>query len=196
MIIREMYEARKKSIERRLDPANVPSGGDEPMMSASNIKYELAERTQAINYGGIGLIHQIARQSGLIDAIDENLELLKIHRPYHESDHVLNLAYNAICDGRVLQDIELRRNDEAFLNAFLGAGFHGVEILSWSDQPWQTVEGIEFRAMTVSAYKGKAGPCWERLQAVIYKGPWSAVEDDDHHRLNVLSQTATRCPRL
>lgn len=120
MIIREMYEARKKSIENRLDPANVPSGDDVPIMSASNIKYELAERTQAINYGGIGLIHQIARQSGLIGAIDQNLELLKIHRPYHESDHVLNFAYNVICDGRVLQDIELRRNDEAFLNA-LGA---------------------------------------------------------------------------
>ena len=72
--------------------------------------------------------------------------------------------------------------DEAFLTSFLRAGFCGVEILSWSDQPWQTVEGIEFRSMTVSAYKGKVGPCWERHQAVIYKGPWSAVEDDDHHR--------------
>jgi SAM-dependent methyltransferase len=72
--------------------------------------------------------------------------------------------------------------DEAFLSSFLRAGFHGVEVLSWSDDPWRTVDGIEFRSMTVSAYKGKVGPCWERHQAVIYKGPWSAVEDDDHHR--------------
>jgi hypothetical protein len=47
--------------------------------------------------------------------------LLKFHLPYHESDHVLNLAYNALLGGSRLEDIELRRNDEVFLNA-LGAG--------------------------------------------------------------------------
>ena len=62
----------------------------------------------------------LARRIGLIDAIDERLHLLKIHLPYHESDHVLNIAYNALCDGTCLQDIELRRNDEVFLDA-LGA---------------------------------------------------------------------------
>jgi hypothetical protein len=63
------------------------------------------------------LVHQLARQVGLVDAIDRRLHLLKIHRPYHESDHVLNLAYNALCDGTRLEDIELRRNDEVFLDA-------------------------------------------------------------------------------
>ncbi len=59
----------------------------------------------------------VARQTGLIDAIDRRLHLLKIHLPYHESDHVLNLAYNALCEGTCLQDLELRRQDEVYLDA-------------------------------------------------------------------------------
>jgi hypothetical protein len=51
------------------------------------------------------------------------------------------------------------------------------------ETPWRTVEGIEFRSVTVTAYKGKEGPCRERNQAVIYKGPWSEVRDDDGHVL-------------
>lgn len=70
-----------------------------------------------------------------------------------------------------------------FLRAFAAAGFYGMEILHRDEQPWRTVEGIEFRAMTTAAYKGKEGPCWEHNQAVIYKGPWSEVKDDDGHSL-------------
>lgn len=65
-----------------------------PMFSASNIHYELADRTRGIDCGGIGAIHLLARQTGLIDAIDRKLHLLKIHKPYHESDHVLNVGLN------------------------------------------------------------------------------------------------------
>jgi len=72
--------------------------------------------------------------------------------------------------------------EEGFLQAFVDAGFYGVEVLKLDAQPWRTVQGIEFRSMTVRAYKGKQGPCWERNQAVIYKGPFSEVRDDDHHR--------------
>jgi hypothetical protein len=90
------------------------------MFTASNIHYEIGERQRGISHGGIGALHALARQIGLIDAIDKRLHLLKIHLPFHESDHVLNFAYNALCDGTCLQDIELRRNDEAFLDA-LGA---------------------------------------------------------------------------
>jgi hypothetical protein len=86
-------------------------------MMSGGVSYEMSERTQAIAYGGIGAVHQVALQSGLVRGIDENLKLLKVHRPYHESDHVLNIAYNALCGGRTLDDIELRRNDEAYLNA-------------------------------------------------------------------------------
>ncbi len=75
----------------------------------------------------------------------------------------------------------LREN--AFLKAFADVGFYGIQIEKRDNQPWQTVEGIEFRAMTLTAYKGKEGPCLERNQAVIYQGPWKAVIDDDGHTL-------------
>ncbi len=85
----------KRRIEKRLrGPAWEER--DVPMFSASNIKYEIAERTHAINVGGIGAMHLLAKKTGLIDEIDRRLHLLKIHKPYHESDHVLNLAYNII----------------------------------------------------------------------------------------------------
>src|SRR5262249_29285098 len=73
--------------------------------------------------------------------------------------------------------------EHAFLQAFATAGFYGMEILKRDEQPWRTVDGIEFRSLTVAAYKGKQGPCWDCNQAVIYKGPWSEVKDDDGHTL-------------
>ena len=90
------------------------------MMSGSNIHFEMAERGRALNYGGIGAIHLMGQRLGLAQEIDRRLQLLKRHLPYHERDHVLNLAYNALLDGQRLEDIELRRNDEAFLDG-LGA---------------------------------------------------------------------------
>jgi len=72
------------------------------------------------------------------------------------------------------------REDE-LLAAFDTAGFHGMSIASWTDAPWQTVEGIEFRSVTVQAWKGKQGACWDHNQAVIYKGPFKTVLDDDGH---------------
>jgi len=118
-IIRQRLAHRKRRIEQRLDKSNL-QGCSEPMMTASNIHYEIAERSRGIAHGGIGAMHALVRQLGLSDAIDERLHVLKIHLPYHESDHVLNIAYNALCEGTCLQDLELRRNDEAFLDA-LGA---------------------------------------------------------------------------
>src|SRR5262249_6770748 len=76
--------------------------------------------THGIAHGGIGTFHLLARRLGLIKRLDARLHLLKIHLPYHESDHVLAIAYNPLCDGTCLQDLELRRQDENFLNA-LGA---------------------------------------------------------------------------
>jgi arsenite methyltransferase len=68
-----------------------------------------------------------------------------------------------------------------FLRAFERAGFHGIHIGAYQEEAWQTVNGIEFRSMTVVAYKGKQGPCWDHLQAVVYKGPFRSVLDDDAH---------------
>ena len=92
----------------------------QPMFAARNIRYEMAERTRAIDCGGIGALHLLAQQTGLVKSLDEALPLLKRHLPYHESDHVLNIAYNTLTGGTCLDDIELRRNNEAYLDA-LGA---------------------------------------------------------------------------
>ena len=70
-----------------------------------------------------------------------------------------------------------------FLKAFERAGFYGIEVLKLETEPWRTIEGIEFRSLTVQAFKGKQGPCFERNQAVVYKGPFKEVLDDDGHRL-------------
>jgi hypothetical protein len=90
------------------------------MFKASNIHYEWSDRDRSLAAGGQGAIHLLARRTGLIDAIDEKLILLKKHLPYHESDHVLSIAYNILAGGTCLEDLELRRNDEAYLDA-LGA---------------------------------------------------------------------------
>lgn len=97
-----------------------------------------------------------------------------------------------VCDepptARILADPELWSGciagafcEDEFLRRFEEAGFHGVEILARSDAPWRVIDGVEFRSMTVRAYKGKQGPCFERNQAVVYRGPWKQVLDDDGH---------------
>src|SRR6516165_6560571 len=117
--IRQKLARRKRRIRKRLDKSDL-RGCAQPMLTARNIHYELGDRGRGVVYGGIGALHLLVRKLGLAEAIDRRLHLLKIHLPYHESDHVLNLAYNALCDGTCLEDIELRRTDEVFLDA-LGA---------------------------------------------------------------------------
>jgi len=73
--------------------------------------------------------------------------------------------------------------EEGFLAAFESAGFYGIQILKRDRDPWRTVQGIEFRSVTVEAFKGKQGVCFERNQAVIYRGPFKEVLDDDNHRM-------------
>jgi hypothetical protein len=84
------------------------------------VRYEVAERVHATPYGGLGAMHSLAWKVGLVSQLNRGLSLLKRHRPYTESDHILNIAYNVLCGGRVLDDLEVRRNDVAFLDA-LGA---------------------------------------------------------------------------
>jgi hypothetical protein len=117
--IRRQLEHRKRRIQHRLEKAKLQNL-DKPVFSARNIRYEISDRGRGIAHGGIGAFHLLAQHIGLAKAIDDKLHLLKIHLPYHESDHVLNFAYNALCDGTCLQDLELRRNDEVYLDA-LGA---------------------------------------------------------------------------
>ncbi len=112
-------ENRKRRIARRLRKRDWEPQ-DSPMFTASNIHYELADKTRGLSPGGIGAMHLLAGRSGLIEAIDERLHLLKVHKPYHESDHALNIAYNLLSGGECLQDLELLRHDEVYLDA-LGA---------------------------------------------------------------------------
>ncbi len=90
------------------------------MLAAGTIQYELADRARGLGSGGIGAMHLPARRTGLIESIDRRLHLLKVHLAYHESDHVLNIAYHILAGGTCLEDIERRRNDEVYLDA-LGA---------------------------------------------------------------------------
>jgi hypothetical protein len=106
---------RKVNLAKRLERKQSPEQ-PRPLLRAQNIHYEMAERVRAIECGGIGAFHLLACHSGLVDAINENVHLLKRHLPYHESDHVLNIAYNTLTGGSCLDDIELRRNDETFMD--------------------------------------------------------------------------------
>jgi len=88
--IRSKLLNAKRRIVRRLQPRQW-ADQSQPMFAARNIQYEIATRTQGVASGGIGAMHLLARRIGLIESIDRHLHLLKQHKPYHESDHVLNI---------------------------------------------------------------------------------------------------------
>ena len=187
------HAAGKRKIRRRLDrPVTAPS--PEPVISATHIHYESAAKARGIACGGIGAIHLLVRKLGLAEAIDERLHLLKFHLPYHESDHVLNLAYNALCHGTCLDDIELRRNDVVFLDA-LGADripdpttagdfcrrftTEDVEILQdvfdqtrvklWNEQP---PEFFDEAVLDVDGTLVATGGCCKQDVDIAYDGTW------------------------
>ena len=116
---RRLLRQRRQQVLDRIAPRPEPER-DAPMITATNIHYELADRVQGLAAGGIGALLLVARRTGLIADIDHNLHLLKRHLPYHESDHVLNIAFNILAGGQRIEHLELRRNDEVYLNA-LGA---------------------------------------------------------------------------
>ena len=107
---------RKRRIQRRLAQRRFRNQGQR-ILATRNIAYEVAGRVTAIAPGGIGAIHLMVQNIALPEIIDDHLQLLKIHAPYHESDHVLNIAYNVMVGGTCLQDMELIRNNEAYLDA-------------------------------------------------------------------------------
>ena len=207
--IRQRIASRKRGLERRLAEAvKVNYGG--PVLSAAGIRYELANRVQATPHGGIGAIHRMVRNSGLPEQIDRHLQLLKIHAPYHESDHVLNIAYNQLCGGRVLEDIELRRNDAAFLNALgtesipdpttagdfcrrferadisaLQDAINEARIRIWRSQPRSFIEQTA-RIDADGTLVGTDGQCKDGM-ALAYNGVWG------YHPL-VVSFAATNEP--
>jgi hypothetical protein len=191
--IRQKLARRKRRLQKRLDKSNL-RGCSEPVLTATNIQYEIGERGRGIVYGGIGAMHLLVRQLGLAEAIDRRLHLLKLHLPYHESDHVLNLAYNALCDGTCLEDIELRRNDEVFLDA-LGARripdpttagdfcrrfrpedvhtlldiFNDIRVKAWAGQPDEFF--AQARIDLDGTLVGTCGECKQGMD-IAYNGTW------------------------
>ena len=75
------------------------------MYRASNVHYELSERSRGLDTGGIGAMHRLAKHVGLVEELDQRVEVLKEHLPYHESDHVLGIAFNVLCGGTCLARI-------------------------------------------------------------------------------------------
>jgi hypothetical protein len=113
---------RKSEIDDRLDPVWQHERAT-PVIGGSNLAYEVAGRTRAISYGGIGVMHELVRALGLQEAIDARVHVFKRHFPYHESDHVLNLVYNVLCGGTCLEDLEMLRGNPGYLDAL---GCHRV----------------------------------------------------------------------
>jgi hypothetical protein len=184
---------RRRRIAHRLrEVAWAPQ--DRPMFRATNIQYELADKARGLSVGGIGAMHLLARRTGLIEAIDQKLHLLKVHLPYHESDHVLNVAYNILSGGTCLQDLELLRNNESHLDA-LGAQripdpttagdfcrrftardvetlqdtLNEVRVRVWKKQP---AEFFKEAVLDVDGHIAETlGECKEGM-ALSYKGVW------------------------
>jgi hypothetical protein len=106
----------KRKIRKRLDKRSLPKRPG-PVMQPGNIHYEIADRAHGISYGGMGAVQMLVQKLGLDKAINRQLHIFKLHNPYYESDHVLNMAYNILCDGDCLEDIEHLRNDANYLDA-------------------------------------------------------------------------------
>ncbi len=129
----------------------------------------------------------------LVRPADKKTLFMEMHRVLKKGGRVVisDIVSDEDVPSRLQEDPELWSGcisgafrEDQFLKAFEESGFYGIRLLKRDETPWQSVEGIEFRSVTVEAFKGKEGPCLERLQAVIYKGPWRTVTDDDGHTLH------------
>src|SRR6266508_4128735 len=109
--LRRRLAREQHAIQARLADAVAPNPAG-PVLGRANIGYELSGRSRAVTHGGMGMIARLVEEVGLAGEIDGSVQLLKCHRPYHESDHVLNIAYNALCGGTRLDDIEARRCED------------------------------------------------------------------------------------
>jgi len=117
---RRNIKKRKATVSARHAKAGHWPAQPQPMLGSGKVHYEVGGNTEAMSYGGIASVHRLVTKLGLRSQIDADLKLLKVHLPYHESDHVLNIAYNILCGGTRLEDIERLRHDVAYMNA-LGA---------------------------------------------------------------------------
>jgi len=91
-----------------------------PMIKPPQSSYQLSEKQQAVACGGLGMIMELVKQTGLRQQINRTAPVFKVYAPYDEADHVFNIALNLLAGGTCLEHLEQRRNDEAHLDA-LGA---------------------------------------------------------------------------
>lgn len=192
-IIKRELRRSKGRIEHRLRD-RVWSPQDQPMLSAKNIHYEMSARDRAIGAGGIGAMQLLVQRLGVAKAIDDRLHLLKVHLPYQESDHVLNLAFNALSGGTCIEDLELLRNSEGYLDAVgaqripdpttagdfcrrFGVGdidtlqdvFNEIRLKVWRQQPKEFFEQAIIDADGTEV--PTSGECKEGM-GLSYKGTW------------------------
>lgn len=114
-IFTQTIEKRKKNLSVRLK--NINEDTTEPMFGSSSINLEISDRISAVHCGGIGIIRELVNRFGIPDMINKNVKVFKRHKPYFESDHILNMAYNIACGGTCIEDIELLRNNETYMDA-------------------------------------------------------------------------------
>ena len=196
--VRRQLERRKRKIGKRLGRlvgGTAGRAGGGPELTQRRPSYEISERTQAIACGGMGAVHHLVGSVGLASDIDDRLRVLKQPKPYQDSDHVLNIAYNLLCGGRVLDDIEVRRNDEVFLEA-LGARaipdpttagdycrrfdaeaiwrltdiINDVRVGIWRKQP-ESFTTATARIDADGTFVSTSGECKEGMD-ISYKGEW------------------------
>ena len=188
-----IYAKRKHEIQRRCRPRR--NRNLNPQLSAAGLRYELADKAAAIACGGVPLLHRLAERVGLKRAIDENVHVLKQHQPYHESDHVLHIAFNLLAGGTRLEHLEHRRRDTAYLDA-LGvhslpdpttAGdfcrrFDGIEKIDTLQEAihearlavWAGQEAAFFDRAVIEAdgtLSGTEGECKQGME-IAYNGTW------------------------
>lgn len=190
---KENLDARQRRTDERLDRSWQPQR-EEPIFESGNIRYEVSGRVDGTSCGGLGMIQVVVESSGLRQAIDQRVQVLKRHLPYHESDHVLAQAYNLLVGGVCLEDLTELRRDTAFLDA-IGARripdsttagdflrrFSEADIRAMMDainqarsSVWQAQPKSE-RDLAVIDVDGTQvetlGECKERMD-VNYKGQW------------------------
>jgi len=151
--------ARKARLDSRLDPEWQPYT-TEPVLGHANASYEVSSRVNAIPCGGIALFDQMVRSLGLPKAINDALSLFKVHKPYFESDHVLNIAYNVLCGGTCLEDIELLRNNVSYLDTL---GTHRVPDQTTAGDFLRRFEKEEDIHLLMEAINVTRRRVWKRL---------------------------------
>ena len=153
--IRRKLRKEKRQLERRLGQSNRKEA--KSLSAESKVNYDISERVRGVANGGLGAILNLEKKLGLAEEIDSKLKLLKAHRPYSESDHVLNIAHNLLCGGRTLDDIELLRQDRTFLDAI------GCETI-----PDPTTAGDFCRRFSKEQIE-QLGDCFNRVRTKVWK---------------------------